>query len=84
MPKLACIDPHDPYAQREVLVEFECIGSGFRLIAAVDDCDDDILSDLVDAQRDDLLREIADAGLFAAAVVRPPLACEGARPSVPC
>ena len=61
MPEHVCLDPHDPYAQREVRVAFERVGSGFRLIAAIDDGDDDILPDLVDAQRADLLREIADA-----------------------
>lgn len=61
MPKHLCIDPHDPYAQQEVLVEFERIGSGFRLVAVVDDRDDDILTDLDEAQCDDLRRELADA-----------------------
>ncbi|TXM72744.1 hypothetical protein FV226_11205 [Methylobacterium sp. WL12] len=61
MPKHLCIDPHDPYAQHEVLVEFERDGSGLRLVAVIDGYDDDILGDLVEAQREDLRREIADA-----------------------
>ncbi len=84
MPKHVCLDPHDPYAQREVQVEFERIGSGFRLIAAIDDRDDDILLDLVDAQRADLIREISDADRSAAGLVRPAFAGMGDRPSAPC
>lgn len=61
MPKHLCIDPHDPYAQHEVMVEFERIGLGFRLVAVIDDLDDDILADLTEAQCVDLRRELADA-----------------------
>ena len=61
MPKHLCIDPHDPYAQHEVMVEFERTGSGFHLVAVIDELDDDILGDLVEAQRDDLQRELAAA-----------------------
>lgn len=61
MPKHYCIDPHDPYAEREVLVEFQSSTDGLILIAAIDDCDEDILPDLIDAQRDDLRRELAMA-----------------------
>ena len=43
------------------MVEFERTGSGFRLVAVIDLGDDDILGDLVEAQRDDLRRELADA-----------------------
>lgn len=81
MPEHVCLDPHDPYAQREVRVAFERVGSGFRLIAAIDDCDDDILPDLVDAQRADLLREISDADRPAD---RAPPAFAGARLSASC
>lgn len=41
MPKHYCLDPHDPYAEREVLVEYEPTAAGLRLIAAIDDCDED-------------------------------------------
>ncbi|KST56999.1 hypothetical protein AO398_26240 [Methylobacterium sp. GXS13] len=58
MPKHYCLDPHDPYAEREVLVEFVVTAPGLILIAAIDDCDEDILPDLIDAQCDDLRREI--------------------------
>lgn len=60
MPSHACIDPHDPYAQAEVLVEFETIAGGIRLISARDAADDDILSDLEDVQRHALESEILD------------------------
>ncbi|MCJ2010391.1 hypothetical protein MKK70_16170 [Methylobacterium sp. E-041] len=80
MPEHLCLDPHDPYAQREVRVAFERVGSGFRLIAAIDDSDDDILPDLIDAQRDDLLREISQADPRAADRVPPP----DTRPSASC
>ncbi|MDP4003582.1 hypothetical protein [Methylobacterium sp. NEAU K] len=56
-----CLDPQDPYAEREVQVTFEWTVGGPRLIAAVDQHDDDILPDLVEVQRDDLRREIVDA-----------------------
>lgn len=62
MPKHYCLDPHDPYAEREVLVEFHPTALGLILIAAIDDCDEDILPDLIDAQCDDLRRELAMAG----------------------
>ena len=81
MPEHVCLDPHDPYAQREVRVAFERIGSGFHLIAAIDACDDDILPDLVDAQRADLIREIADAERAAGRV---PPAFADARSLAPC
>lgn len=61
MPKHLCIDPHDPYAQHEVMVEFERAGLDFCLVAVIDEGDDDILDDLVEAQRNDLRRELADA-----------------------
>lgn len=61
MPKHYCLDPHDPYAEREVLVEFQPTTAGLLLIAAVDDCDEDILPDLIDAQCEDLRRELAAA-----------------------
>ncbi|WP_375463240.1 hypothetical protein [uncultured Methylobacterium sp.] len=60
MPSHFCIDPHDPYAQAEVLVEFETTAGGVRLISARDAADDDILSDLEDVQRHALESEILD------------------------
>lgn len=84
MPKHVCIDPHDPYAQREVHVEFERIGSGFRLIAAIDDCRDDILPDLIDAQRDDLIREISEADQVVVRRVRAAFSGDAARRLAPC
>lgn len=59
MYKHNCIDPHDPFAEREVLVEFEIVASGIRLLAARDREGHDILLDLADAQRDDLCCELA-------------------------
>jgi len=59
MPKHVCIDPQDPYAQREVLIEFEGSPFGIHLIAALDEWNVDILPDLVEEQRKDLQREIA-------------------------
>lgn len=61
MPKHYCLDPHDPYGEREVLVEFQPTTAGLLLIAAIDDGDEDILPDLIDAQRDDLRRELTAA-----------------------
>lgn len=54
-----CLDPHDPFAEREVLVAFKLDASGIRLIAARDAEGYDILPDLIDVQRDDLRRELA-------------------------
>lgn len=59
MPKHLCIDPQDPYAQREVLIEFEGSPFGIHLITALDEWNVDILPDLVEEQRKDLQREIA-------------------------
>lgn len=59
MPRHVCIDPQDPYAQREVLIEFEGSPFGIHLIAALDEWNVDILPDLVEEQRKDLQREIA-------------------------
>ncbi|MGH1575022.1 hypothetical protein ACRAWG_35735 [Methylobacterium sp. P31] len=61
MPKHLCLHPYDPYAQQEVLVEFVLAKSGILLVSAVDAASEDILPDLEDMQRADLLREIADA-----------------------
>ena len=69
MPKHLCIDPHDPYAQNEVMVEFERDGSSLRLVAVIDDRDGDILADLDDAQRNDLRRELADADRTVSALI---------------
>lgn len=59
MPKHVCIDPQDPYAQREVVIEFEGSPCGIHLINAMDEWNIDILPDLVEEQRKDLQREIA-------------------------
>jgi hypothetical protein len=59
MPRHVCIDPQDPYAQREVLIEFEGSPFGIHLIAALDEWNVDILPNLVEEQRKDLQREIA-------------------------
>ena len=37
MPKYVCIDPQDPYAQREVVIEFEGSPFGIHLINAMDE-----------------------------------------------
>jgi hypothetical protein len=58
-----CLDPQDPYAEREVRVAFEWAADHPRLIAALDEQEADILPDLVEAQRDDLCREIMSARL---------------------
>lgn len=62
MPKHKCLDPHDPYAEHEVLVEFEVTTSGLRLVSVIDDHRDDILADLIEPQCEDLRRELAEAG----------------------
>ncbi|GJE15711.1 hypothetical protein [Methylobacterium marchantiae] len=54
-----CLDPHDPYAQAEVLVVFEGTLPEIRLLSAIDQEGDDILPDLVEQQRRDLIQEIA-------------------------
>ena len=54
-----CLDPHDPFAEREVLVEFAIDASGIRLIAAKDAEGHAILPDLIDVQRDDLRCDLA-------------------------
>ncbi|CAX22456.1 protein of unknown function [Methylorubrum extorquens DM4] len=59
MPKHVCIDPQDPYAQREVLIEFGGSPFSIHLIRALDVWNVDILPDLVEEQRKDLKREIA-------------------------
>ncbi len=59
MPKHYCIDPHDSYAQREVLVEFAGCPYDVHLIAAIDESGADILPDHVEEQCRDLQREIA-------------------------
>ena len=61
MPSHYCLDPHDQYAQAEVLVEFEKDATAVRLISVLDASDDDILSDLEDIQRRALESEIIDA-----------------------
>ncbi|MBP2495359.1 hypothetical protein ABID82_002308 [Methylobacterium sp. PvP062] len=59
-----CLDPQDPYAEREVRVAFEWAADHPCLIAALDEHEADILPDLVEAQRDDLRREIVAAFLL--------------------
>jgi hypothetical protein len=56
-----CIDPQDPYAQEEVVVAFERIASKFRLVSAINSAGDDVLSDLLEVQMNDLILELADA-----------------------
>ncbi|MGN8097785.1 hypothetical protein [Methylobacterium sp. 22177] len=54
MPRHYCLDPHDPYAEHEVLVEFEITARGLRLIAAIEAGGEDILTDLTETQCEDL------------------------------
>jgi|GEM_PF-1538227 len=68
-----CLDPQDPYAEREVHVIFSRLAAGLHLIAALDEQAADILPDLTEAQCDDLRREIA-------AAQSPPRLCESASP----
>lgn len=60
MPSHACIDPQDQYAQAEVLVTFETVDDGVRLVSAHDASDDDILPGLEDLQRRALASEILE------------------------
>jgi hypothetical protein len=60
MPTHRCIDPHDPFAQAEVLVDFEVMASGVRLISVRDASDSDTLSDLDEVHRQALESEILD------------------------
>jgi hypothetical protein len=60
MPRHACFDPQDKYAQAEVLVTFETMTDGVRLVSAYDDSDEDILPGLEDLQRQSLESEIRD------------------------
>ena len=60
MPRHACIDPQDQYAQAEVLVTFETRAAGVLLVSAHDATDDDILPELEDLQRRALESEILD------------------------
>ncbi|MCJ2072899.1 hypothetical protein MKK75_29590 [Methylobacterium sp. J-030] len=66
----SCLDPHDPFAEREVQVEFAIDASGIRLIAARNAEGHDILPDLIDVQRDDLRCELA-ARAGGAGLIRP-------------
>lgn len=61
MPIHCCLDPQDPYAEREVRVAFAWTAAGPHLIAARDALGTDILPDLIDAQCEDLRREIVAA-----------------------
>lgn len=61
MLKHICIDPQDPYAQDEVVVAFERTASAFRIVSAINADGDNILDDLIEVQRSDLLRELAEA-----------------------
>ncbi|WP_331290411.1 MULTISPECIES: hypothetical protein [Methylobacterium] len=73
-----CLDPQDPYAEREVRVAFEWAADRSRLIAALDEHEADILPDLVEVHCDDLRREIvaarlvSDASIPARAAIRLP------------
>ena len=58
MPIHCCLDPQDPYAEREVRVAFEWVAGRPRLLAALDAQEAEILPDLTEAQCDDLRREI--------------------------
>lgn len=60
MPRHACLDPQDQYAQEEVLVEFEAMAGKVRLVSARDASHDDILPGLDGGQRQALEREILD------------------------
>ncbi|KQT50592.1 hypothetical protein ASG52_07230 [Methylobacterium sp. Leaf456] len=60
MPSHACIDPQDQYAQAEVLVTFETMADGVRLVSAHDAFDNDILPELEHFQRRALESEIID------------------------
>ncbi|MGU3668662.1 hypothetical protein ACLBX9_31160 [Methylobacterium sp. A49B] len=61
MQTFRCLDPQDPYAEREVRVAFEWVAGLPRLLAALDDQEADILPELIEVQCDDLRREIAAA-----------------------
>ncbi|KQP04531.1 hypothetical protein [Methylobacterium sp. Leaf93] len=56
-----CLDPHDPYGQSEALVMFEGEFPAIRIVSVIDKDGDDILSDLIEQQRLDLIHEIAEA-----------------------
>ncbi|KQT56138.1 hypothetical protein ASG52_24385 [Methylobacterium sp. Leaf456] len=76
MPRHACIDPQDQYAQAEVLVTFETRTAGVRLVSAHDASDNDILPELEDLQRRALESEILDdyrppSGLGSAGISEP-------------
>ncbi|WP_051439842.1 hypothetical protein [Methylobacterium sp. 10] len=60
MPSHTCIDPQDQYAQAEVLVTFETVADGVRLVSAHNASDDDILPGLEDLQRRALASEILE------------------------
>ncbi|WP_019903084.1 hypothetical protein [Methylobacterium sp. 77] len=53
-----CLDPFDPYTQSEVLVVFDGSYPALRLLSVIDKDEADILAELVDEQRRDLIREI--------------------------
>lgn len=71
MPKHLCIDPLDSYAEREVLVDFEITGSSCRLTATIDREGQDILSELTEAQRQDIQNELIEACGFGLDAVHP-------------
>ena len=64
MPTHRCLDPQDPYAEREVRVAYEWVAGRPRLLTALDEQEADILPDLIEAQCDDLRREIAASRAF--------------------
>ncbi|CAA2138839.1 hypothetical protein [Methylobacterium bullatum] len=53
-----CLDPLDPHEGSEVFVVFEGRYPDMRLLSVINRDHDDILSDLVEEQRRDLIREI--------------------------
>ncbi|MCJ2059501.1 hypothetical protein MKL09_23540 [Methylobacterium sp. J-048] len=56
-----CIDPTDQYGEAEVVVVFKKSDGAIRLITVTDTGHHDILPDLEEVQRQDLLHEIAEA-----------------------
>ncbi|KQO57610.1 MULTISPECIES: hypothetical protein [unclassified Methylobacterium] len=68
-----CLDPLDPSGEAEVFVVFEGKYPNVRLLSVISRDHDDILADLVEEQRRDLIREIG-------AFYRPPLTAGAAAP----
>lgn len=68
-----CLDPLDPAGELEVFVVFEGKYPNVRLLSVINRDHDDILPDLVEEQRRDLIREIG-------AFYRPPQTAGAAAP----